>query len=70
MRNKLFYLLFVLCLIKLYDIADRSLNFSTDLLQKSFKQGAGEKNSFIDKKMITNDYKKKIKRLRRRRKPL
>ena len=47
MKKKLLYLFFFLCLIKLYDIADRSLNFSTDLLQKSFKHGSGEKNSFI-----------------------
>ena len=45
MRNKLFYLLFVLCLIKLYHIADRSLKFSPNLLINSFNQNVGEKIS-------------------------
>ena len=45
MRKKFFFLLFVLCLIKLYDIAGRSLNFSPNLLINSFKQNVGEKIS-------------------------
>jgi len=45
MRKKIIYLLFLLSLIKLYDIADRSLNFSPNLLVNSFEQNAGEKNS-------------------------
>ena len=45
MRKNIFYLLFVLCLIKLYYIADRSLQFSPNLLINSFKQNAGEKSS-------------------------
>ena len=45
MRKKLFYILFVLCLIKLYHIADRSLKFSPNLLINSFNQNVGEKIS-------------------------
>ena len=45
MRNKFFYLLLILCLIKLYYIADQSLHFSPTLLINSFKQNAGEKSS-------------------------
>ena len=45
MRNKLFYILFVLCLIKLYHIADKSLKFSPNLLINSFNQNVGEKIS-------------------------
>ena len=45
MRKKLFYLLFVLCLFKLYHIADRSLKFSPNLLINSFNQNVGEKIS-------------------------
>ena len=45
MRNIFFFLLFVLCLIKLYDIAGRSLNFSPNLLINSFKEDGGEKSS-------------------------
>ena len=45
MRKKIVFLLFVLCLIKLYDIAGRSLNFSPNLLINSFKQNVGEKIS-------------------------
>ena len=45
MRKKIFFLLFVLCLIKLYDIAGRSLNFSPNLLINSFKEDGGEKIS-------------------------
>ena len=41
MRKKIIYLLFVLCLIKLYHIADRSLKFSPNLLLSSFKKNAG-----------------------------
>ena len=45
MRKKIFFLLFVLCLIKLYDIAGRSLNFSPNLLINSFNEDGGEKSS-------------------------
>ena len=45
MRKKIIYLLFLLCLIKLYDIADRSLKFSPNLLANSFQENAGEKDS-------------------------
>ena len=45
MRKNIFYLLFVLCLIKLYYIADQSVQFSPNLLINSFKQNAGEKSS-------------------------
>ena len=45
MRKKIIYLLFLLCLIKLYDIADRSLKFSPNLLINSFQENAGEKDS-------------------------
>ena len=45
MRKKIIYLLFILCLIKLYDIADRSLKFSPKLLINSFQKNAGEKSS-------------------------
>ena len=45
MRKKIIYLLFLLCLIKLYDIADRSLKFSPSLLINSFQENAGEKDS-------------------------
>ena len=45
MRKKIVFLLFVLCLIKLYDIAGRSLNFSPNLLINSFKEDGGEKSS-------------------------
>ena len=45
MRKKLFYIFFVLCLIKLYHIADRSLKFSPNLLINSFNQNVGEKIS-------------------------
>jgi len=42
MKKKLFYLFFILSLIKLYDIADRSLNFSPNLFLTSFTHNAGE----------------------------
>jgi hypothetical protein len=42
MKKKIFYLFFVLSLIKLYDIADRSLNFSSNILLASFKHNTGE----------------------------
>ena len=45
MKKKIIYFLFLLSLIKLYDIADRSLNFSPNLLINSFEQNAGEKSS-------------------------
>ena len=45
MRKKIVFLLFVLCLIKLYDIAGRSLSFSPNLLINSFKEDGGEKSS-------------------------
>ena len=45
MRKKFFYLLFVLCLVKLYHIADRSLQFSPNLLINSFKQNVEERSS-------------------------
>lgn len=65
MKRKIIYSLFILCLIKLYHIADRSLHFSPNLLFSSFTQNAGEKRSlgvtfndlapirdfFIDKKI-------------------
>ena len=47
MRKKIIFLLFVLCLIKLYDIAGRSLNFSPNLLINSFKEDGGEKSSLV-----------------------
>ena len=45
MKKKLFYFILVLCLIKLYDIAYRSLNFSPNLLINSFNHKVGEKIS-------------------------
>ena len=45
MKKKIVFLLFVLCLIKLYHIADRSLSFSPNLLINSFKPYSGEKSS-------------------------
>ena len=45
MKKKFIYFLFLLCLIKLYDIADRSLKFSPNLLINSFQENAGEKDS-------------------------
>ena len=48
MKKKIIFLLFILCLIKLYHIADRSLNFSTKLLMNSFKPYAGEESSLLN----------------------
>ena len=45
MKNKIIYLLFILCLAKVYYIADRNLKFSPSLLINSFKENSGEKNS-------------------------
>ena len=76
MRKKIVFLLFVLCLIKLYDIAGRSLNFSPNLLINSFKEDGGEKSSlgitaddvipmrsfFLSKNIMEFKVSKKIKR--------
>ena len=45
MKKKFVLLFFILSLVKLYHIADRSLRFSPELLQNSFKINAGEKTS-------------------------
>ena len=45
MRKKIIFLLFLLCLVKLYHIADRRMGFSFDLLINSFNKNAGEKSS-------------------------
>ena len=45
MKNKIIFLLFVLCLAKIYYIADRNLKFSSSLLAESFKENSGEKKS-------------------------
>jgi|TARA_B100000929_G_C15498595_1_gene416742 hypothetical protein len=45
MKDKIIYLLFFLCLAKIYYIADRNLNFSYVLLLESFKKNSGEKTS-------------------------
>ena len=45
MKNKIFFVLLVFCLLKLYHIADRSLSFSPNLLINSFKPYSGEKSS-------------------------
>ena len=45
MKNKIIYLLFILCLVKVYYIADRNLKFSPTLLVNSFKKNSGEKIS-------------------------
>ena len=50
MKNKIIYLLFILCLAKVYYIADRNLKFSPALLIDSFN--SGEKNSLG---LIAND---------------
>ena len=54
MKKKIFYLFFVLSLIKLYDIADRSLNFSSNIFLTSFKHYSGENISlgFVAKDVI------------------
>ncbi len=65
MRKKIIFLLFLLCLGKLYHIADRRMDFSYNLLINSFNKNAGEKsslgplaedyilirNTFLDKKI-------------------
>jgi hypothetical protein len=45
MKKKIIYLLFILCLIKLYHIADRSLKFSPNILINSFGKSVAEKSS-------------------------
>ena len=45
MKKKIIYLLFVLCLIKLYHIADRSLKFSPTILINSFGKSVAERSS-------------------------
>ena len=45
MKKYFIYFFFILCLIKLYHIADISLNFSTNLLTNSFKKNSGEEKS-------------------------
>tara|TARA_Y100000310_G_C20676269_1_gene813260 strand:- start:1757 stop:2143 length:387 start_codon:yes stop_codon:yes gene_type:complete len=45
MKKKIIHLLFVLCLIKLYHIADRSLKFSPNILINSFGKSVAEKSS-------------------------
>ena len=45
MRKKIIFLLFFLCLAKLYHIAERRTNFSLNLLINSFSVNAGEKSS-------------------------
>ena len=45
MRKKIIFLLFFLCLAKLYHIADRRMNFSLNLLINSFSVNAGEQSS-------------------------
>ena len=45
MRKKIILLLFLLCLVKLYHIADRRMDFSFTLLINSFNKNAGEKSS-------------------------
>ena len=45
MRKKIIFLLFFLCLAKLYHIADRRANFSLNLLINSFSVNAGEQSS-------------------------
>ena len=47
MKNKIFFVLFAFCLLKLYHIADRSLYFSPNLLINSFHKYAGEKESLL-----------------------
>ena len=45
MRKKIIFLLFFLCLAKLYHIADRRMDFSLDLLINSFTVSAAEQSS-------------------------
>ena len=53
MRKKIIFLLFFLCLAKLYHIADRRMNFSLNLLINSFSVNSGEKSSLGP---IADDY--------------
>ena len=48
MKNKIIYTLFILCLVKIYYIADRNLKFSPTLLNSSFKESAGDIKSLGD----------------------
>ena len=48
MKNKIIYTLFILCLVKIYYIADRNLKFSPTLLNNSFKESAGDIKSLGD----------------------
>ena len=45
MSKKIIHLLFILCLTKLYYIADQSLQFSPNLLANSFSSHVNEKSS-------------------------
>ena len=45
MKNKIIFILFLLCIVKLYHIADQRVDFSLNLLLNSFNKNAGEKNS-------------------------
>lgn len=59
MKNKIFFVLLVFCLLKLYHIADRSLYFSPNLLINSFHKNAGEKESLLsmsDEVISIRDY--------------
>ena len=66
MKKYFIYLFFFLCLIKLYHIADISLNFSANLLTNSFKKNSGEEKSLniayddigsINKYLLNNNIK-------------
>ena len=66
MKKYFIYFFFILCLIKLYHIADISLNFSTNLLINSFKKNSGEEKSLniayddigsINKYLLNNNIK-------------
>jgi len=45
MKKKLVFFIFILCLIKLFHIKDRSLAFSSDILLNFFKKNVAEKES-------------------------
>ena len=45
MKTKIIFIIFILCLAKLYHIAERRMNFSLDLLINSFSLNAGERSS-------------------------
>ena len=45
MKKKLVFFVFVLCLIKLFHIKDRSLVFSSDILFNFYKKNVAEKES-------------------------